>query len=140
MRPACRPALDPGDLCDPSGQGLRAGQGLPRRTARHTEHHLQPRSRELNYKIEVSTVPGDGHTCLTSAPFRVQAPGPVSGQLYAAIGEGPDTRATLSCRLSATGIRFLGILSRPGLVPLLRSAYHAAVPDAVDPSEVSTFR
>src|SRR6266705_4810646 len=47
MRPACRPALDPGDLCDPSGQGLRAGQGLPRRTARHTEHHLQPRSREL---------------------------------------------------------------------------------------------
>ena len=31
----------------PSGQGLRAGQGLPRRTARHTEHHLQPRSREL---------------------------------------------------------------------------------------------
>src|SRR6266704_5107969 len=62
MRPACRPALDPGDLCDPSGQGLRAGQGLPRRTARHTEHHLQPRSRELNYKIEVSTVPGDGHS------------------------------------------------------------------------------
>jgi hypothetical protein len=48
--------------------------------------------------------------------------------------------ATLSCRLSATGIRFLGILSRPGLVPLLRSAYHAVVPDAVDPSEVSTFR
>jgi hypothetical protein len=34
--------------------------------------------------------------------------------------------ALVSCRLPAAGIRFLGILSRPGLVPLLRSAYRAA--------------
>jgi hypothetical protein len=33
--------------------------------------------------------------------------------------------ALVSCCLSATGIRFVGILSRPGIPPLLRSAYHA---------------
>ena len=31
----------------------------------------------------------------------------------------------VSCRLSATGICFLGILSRPGIPPLSRSAYRA---------------
>jgi hypothetical protein len=40
--------------------------------------------------------------------------------------------------LSAAGIRFLGILSRPGLLPLLRSAYRAT--SDADPSEVSVFR
>jgi hypothetical protein len=34
--------------------------------------------------------------------------------------------APVSRCLSATGIRFLGILSRPGLPPLLRSAYRTA--------------
>ena len=34
--------------------------------------------------------------------------------------------ALVSCCLSAAGIRFLGILSRPGIPPLLRSAYRAA--------------
>ena len=34
--------------------------------------------------------------------------------------------ALVSCCLSAAGLRFLGILSRPGLPPLLRSAYRAA--------------
>jgi hypothetical protein len=34
--------------------------------------------------------------------------------------------ALVSCCLSAAGIRFLGILSRPGLPPLLRSAYRPA--------------
>ena len=33
--------------------------------------------------------------------------------------------ALVSCCLSAAGLRFLGILSRPGLVPLSRSAYRA---------------
>jgi len=47
--------------------------------------------------------------------------------------------ALVSCCLSAAGIRFLGILSRPGLVPLLRSAYRAAAGGA-DPSGVSMFR
>jgi len=45
----------------------------------------------------------------------------------------------LSCCLSATGIRFLGILSRPGIPPPLRSAYHAASGGA-DPDGVSVFR
>ena len=34
--------------------------------------------------------------------------------------------ALASRRLSAAGIGFLGILSRPGIPPLLRSAYHTA--------------
>jgi len=34
--------------------------------------------------------------------------------------------AVLSRRLSAAGVRFLGILSRPGIPPPLRSACHAA--------------
>src|SRR5262249_57246314 len=47
--------------------------------------------------------------------------------------------AAFSRCLSATGIRFLGILSRPGIVPPLRSAYHAAIGGA-DPDGVSVFR
>ena len=43
-----------------------------------------------------------------------------------------------SCCLSAAGIGFLGILSRPGIPPLLRSAYRAA--SGADPSGVSMFR
>ena len=34
--------------------------------------------------------------------------------------------ALVSCCLSAAGICFLGILSRPGIPPLLRSAYRTA--------------
>jgi hypothetical protein len=34
--------------------------------------------------------------------------------------------AQVSCCLSAAGLRFLGILSRPGIPPLLRSAYRTA--------------
>jgi len=44
----------------------------------------------------------------------------------------------VSCCLSAAGIGFLGILSRPGSPPLLRSAYRAA--SGADPSGVSMFR
>jgi hypothetical protein len=44
----------------------------------------------------------------------------------------------VSCCLSAAGIRLLGILSRPGIPPLLRSAYRAA--SGADPSRVSMFR
>jgi hypothetical protein len=47
--------------------------------------------------------------------------------------------ALVSCCLSAAGLRFLGILSRPGLAPLLRSAYRAAR-RRTDPSGVSMFR
>jgi hypothetical protein len=51
-------------------------------------------------------------TCHTSARFRVRAPGPVSGQLYETASGGLAITASLSRRLSATGIRFLGILVR----------------------------
>ena len=47
--------------------------------------------------------------------------------------------ALVSRCLSAAGIRFMGILSRPGIPPLLRSAYRAA-DSGTDPSEVSVFR
>ncbi len=53
--------------------------------------------------------------------------------------EEPGLNAVLSCCLSAAGIRFLGILSRPGIPPPLRSAYRAASSSA-DPSGVSMFR
>ena len=46
--------------------------------------------------------------------------------------------ALVSCCLPATGVRFLGILSRPGIPPLLRSACRAA--GGADPSGVSMFR
>jgi hypothetical protein len=47
--------------------------------------------------------------------------------------------ARVSCCLSAAGLRFLGILSRPGIPPLLRSAYRPASSGA-DPSGFSMFR
>jgi hypothetical protein len=53
--------------------------------------------------------------------------------------EEPATLALFSCCLSATGFRFLGILSRPGIPPPLRSAYRAANGGA-DPDGVSVFR
>ena len=74
-----------------------------------------------------------------SARFRARAPGPVSGQLCSAPTGEPGMTTLVSCCLSAAGIRFLGILSRPGLPPLLRSAYRTAAGGA-DPSGVSMFR
>src|SRR5271157_1177053 len=63
----------------------------------------------------------------TSAPLRARAPGSLSGQLYGHLpGGDPALRHSLSCCLSAAGIRFLGTLSRQGLPPLLRSAYRPA--------------
>ena len=50
----------------------------------------------------------------TSAPFRAQPPGLVSGQLSLGIRRRSRTTTRVSCRLSATGIRFLGILFPPG--------------------------
>jgi hypothetical protein len=50
---------------------------------------------------------------------------------------GPIQLPWVSCRLSATGIGFLDILSRRGIPPLLRSAYQTKGPD---PDGVSTFR
>ena len=54
-----------------------------------------------------------------SARLRARAPGPVSGQLCRAPGGRTGMAARGSCCLSAAGIRFLGILSRPrGSAPL----------------------
>ena len=53
-------------------------------------------------------------------------------------GGGTGHAATLSRCLSATGIRLLGILSRRGIAPLLRSAYRATI--SADPDGVSMFR
>ena len=49
----------------------------------------------------------------TSAPFRAQPPGLVSGQLSRAVDGGASHDAVVSCCLSATGIRLLGILLPP---------------------------
>jgi hypothetical protein len=62
----------------------------------------------------------------TSARFRAWAPGPVSGRLYETAGGVTGQAVPISRRLSAAGVRFLGILSRPGIQPPLRSACHAA--------------
>src|ERR1035441_2588331 len=65
----------------------------------------------------------------TSAPLRARAPGSLSGQLYEHLpGGDPALRRSLSCCLSAAGVRFLGTLSRQrssapltiGLPPRLR--------------------
>jgi hypothetical protein len=51
----------------------------------------------------------------TSARFRGRASGPVSGRLYGSIRfGGPALSLPLSRCLSATGIRFLGVLFPPG--------------------------
>ena len=63
----------------------------------------------------------------TSAPLRARASSSLSGQLYGhRPGGDPALRHPPSCCLPAAGIRFLGTLSRPGLPPLLRSAYRPA--------------
>jgi len=54
--------------------------------------------------------------------------------------EEPGVLALVSCCLSAAGIRFLGILSRPGILPLLRSACRTATISGADPSGFSMFR
>src|SRR5262249_19539739 len=65
----------------------------------------------------------------TSARFRARPPGPASGQLYETASGGASHTVPLSCCLSATGICFLGILSRQGIKAPLRSAYRDTVPD-----------
>ena len=49
----------------------------------------------------------------TSAPFRAQPPGLVSGQLSRRSTEGSTMSPRVSCRLSTTGIRLFGILLPP---------------------------
>jgi hypothetical protein len=81
-----------------------------------------------------------GLTCLTSAPFRGRAPGPVSGQLYATIGEGADTRRCAF--LSPFGHRH-SLLGASCPARGFRPPYGrpTAPPNGdTDPSEVSTFR
>src|SRR5262249_14602423 len=53
-------------------------------------------------------------TCLTSAPLRARAPGPVSGQLYETASGGAGHAVPLSRCLSAAGIRLLRHPFPPG--------------------------
>ncbi len=46
IRPACRPALDPGDLRGPWGRWCGQARACPGGSARHTDHDPPPRSRE----------------------------------------------------------------------------------------------
>ena len=62
----------------------------------------------------------------TSAPFRAQPPGWYPAGYPQAPDGGAGHRRPVSCRLSATGIRFLGILFPPGIPLSSRSAYQAA--------------
>ena len=61
LRPACRPALDPGDLGGPWGSKRGQARACPggRRGTPITTYSQDQES--SNHKIEVSTVPGDGH-------------------------------------------------------------------------------
>lgn len=69
------------------------------------------------------------------APFRAEAPGPVSGRLYVAQPK-EAASATRSRRLSAAGIRFSGHPTPAGeLTPSSRSAYRPRP----DPVGVTTF-
>lgn len=61
---------------------------------------------------------------------------PVSGRFLAANHREKWNSRYESRYLSVTGIRFLSILSRRGIPPLLRSAYRSFSPD---PDGVSTF-
>src|SRR5262249_27695760 len=61
----------------------------------------------------------------TSARFRARARARASARYTPQPVEAPASSTALSRCLSAAGIRFLGILSRPGIPPLLRSAYRA---------------
>src|SRR5262249_13844359 len=61
----------------------------------------------------------------------------VSGQLSPAAGGGASHGAAVSCRLSAAGIRFLGILFPPGSSALLTVGLPGR---CLDPGRVSTFR
>jgi len=96
------------------------GVRLPRRAFRSV-HHM---ASNLSFSAGVSVALSSLAHLPTSAPFRVRAPGPVSGQLYRDHRRRSRSRCPLlSCRLSATGIRVLGIRSRQGIGPSLRSAY-----------------
>jgi hypothetical protein len=87
---------------------------------------------------QISVTPGAG-------TGRISATGPglarldVAEQLVSTPAGEPGRRRWFPAAFSAVGIRFMGILSRPGIPPLLRSAYRAA-DNGTDPSRVSVFR
>src|SRR6266851_10306746 len=93
----------PADLIPVDGIQVQA------RGAVRSVHHKAP---NLSFSTGGSGNSLQRLTCHTSARFRVRAPGPVSGQLYETASGGLTLIAPTSCRLSATGVRFLGILFR----------------------------
>src|ERR1019366_5395074 len=61
-----------------------------------------------------------------------------TGRVYETTSGGASHSVSLSCCLSATSIRFLGILSRQGIQPHLRSAYRPAVHARTGPWRVGS--
>ena len=129
----------------PSGPCMRVshahGPSKPRRAVQHRLEDPAPQPPYLLRRssgpfTEVFNLPFGSGICSrfaskahlpTSAPLRARAPGSLSGQLCEhRPGGDPALRHSLSCCLSAAGIRFLSTLSRQGLPPLLRSAYRRA--------------
>ena len=77
-------------------------------------------------------------TCPRQPRFQAQPPRLVSGQLSPGHpAEGPGTPPWASCRLSAAGVRFLGILLPPAG---FRSPHGRPTRQRLDPGGVSTFR
>lgn len=73
------------------------------------------------------------------ARFRARAHSSVSGQLYEMIG-GADQPRSLSCRLSAADVGFVGILYPPGTWAFVTSGLPSTTNGIADPDGVSVFR
>src|SRR5215510_4567214 len=129
--PDPRPALFPARLEDPLPQPrylplwpgpqdrVPLARALPHREIFGSVHHQAP---NLPLSSGGSRTWSPKAHPPTSARFRARTRR-VSGQLYETASEGASRAASLSCRLSATGIRLLGILAGQGVTPLLRPAY-----------------
>jgi len=76
----------------------------------------------------------------TSAPFRVRHTSGIRPVIHPPRVGGPGRRRVVSRRLSATGIRLLGILFPPGSSALLTVGLPDDQLDRLDPDGVPTFR
>ena len=75
------------------------------------------------------------------ARFRARTvPRPVSGQLCETTNGGLIDLISVSCRLSATGVGFLGILYPPGIWAFVTSGLPPTPEGMADPDGVSVFR
>ena len=107
---------------------VEAAPTLPRRPAARAASSFTPPLRRQGNGRSHTSIRANSASRRTIRPVMQHPP-----------AEEPGVLALVSCCLSAAGIRFLGILSRPGIPPLLRSAYRTASSGA-DPSGFSMFR